>query len=115
MSNMTITHLLLLLSFPITFGLQSKMFYKNQIEPTSISDQDIKEIKETTVLMDKITCSTFCLKDSDNCEAFYFKENSCMMIKDITGMVKTTDKNTDALTIYSHEVSCKLIQNSIQD
>ena len=115
MSNMTITHLLLLLSFPITFGLQSKMFYKNQIEPTSISDQDIKEIKETTVLMDKITCSTFCLKDSANCEAFYFKEKSCMMIKDITGMVKTTDKNTDALTIYSHEVSCKLIQNSIQD
>ncbi len=32
--------------------------------------------------MDKITCSTLCLKESYNCEAFYFKDNACMIIKD---------------------------------
>ena len=50
--------------------------------------------------MDKITCSTLCLRD--NCEAFYFKDNACMIIKDATGMTQATNTQ-EALTVFINE------------
>ena len=89
--------LIFLLSFQSISGLQSKLFGKNLIDPSSISSE---EIKKSSIAMDKITCSTLCLRD--NCEAFYFKDNACMIIKDATGMTQATNTQ-EALTVFINE------------
>ena len=94
--NMSVI-LIFLLSFQSISGLQSKLFGKNLIDPSSISSE---EIKKSSIAMDKITCSTLCLRD--NCEAFYFKDNACMIIKDATGMTQATNTQ-EALTVFINE------------
>ena len=91
--------LIFFLSCQSIFGLQSKLFGKNLIDPTSISSE---EIKKSSITMDKITCSTLCLKESYNCEAFYFKDNACMIIKDTAGMTQATNTQ-EALTVFINE------------
>ena len=100
---MSVPQLIFLLSFQSVSGLQSKLFGKHLIDPSSILAEEVQQIKESSVPMDKITCSTFCLRESDNCNAFYFKDNACMIIKDATGMVKTTVTNTQAMTVFINE------------
>ena len=100
-ANMNLAYVLFLANFVIIHALQRKLFDRNIIEPSSILTDEVQEIKETSVAMDKITCSTHCLRE--DCDAFYFKDKTCKIIKNANGMIKSSTSNTEALTIFTNK------------
>ena len=83
------------MSFGGICGLQSKLFDKALIEPSSILPNEVQHIQKSSFDVDKITCATFCLGASDDCDAFYFKDTTCSIIKNATGLIKTKTSNTE--------------------
>ena len=98
---MILIQILFLVNFETIYGLQSKLFDKTLIEPSSILPDEVQHIKKSSVDIDRVTCASFCLGVSDDCDAFYFKDTTCSIIKKATGLMKTTASNTEALTIFS--------------
>ena len=102
---MILIQILFLVNFETIYGLQSKLFDKTLIEPSSILPNEVQHIQKSSIDVDKITCATFCLGASDDCDAFYFKDTTCSIIKNATGLIKTKTSNTEALTIFSSKVT----------
>ena len=63
-------------------GFKSKNFEKRYIDSSSYEDANTKVIHKSSGKLDKITCSSFCLKyNSEDCHAFLVNENQCVMVQ----------------------------------
>ena len=73
----------LLFTLSLSYGLKSKLFEKKYIKADSLDSADKEVLHGSSAMMDKITCSSLCLKKSDDCFAFYIDKNQqCMWIKE---------------------------------
>ena len=65
-----------------SLGLVSKQFEKKSIKTSSFENAETKTLHKSSQCMDKITCSSLCLKYSEDCDAFHINENNeCIMVK----------------------------------
>ena len=87
------------------FALQSKMFDKYFTDKNLISSENTKRLISTSISMDRITCSTLCMKSGIDCEAFYIKDDQfCKLIKNVDGLFETPLTNSEAVKIYSSKM-----------
>ena len=66
----------------VSSGLKSKHFEKKFIQTISFEEAETKILQKSGGQMDKITCSTLCLRNNpDECYAFHTNEDQCVMIQ----------------------------------